>query len=46
MNADLTAMLEARSPARPRTYLVNPRYTDIGGAPCFLPSPARARPGS
>jgi acetate---CoA ligase (ADP-forming) len=59
MNADLTAMLEARSvalvgasarpgsfgarmvdqmarsPARPRTYLVNPRYTDIGGVPCL-----------
>src|ERR1700734_3971254 len=27
----------ARSPARPRTYLVNPRYPDIGGTPC-LPS--------
>ncbi len=27
----------ARSPARPRTYLVNPRYTDVGGTPC-LPS--------
>jgi acyl-CoA synthetase (NDP forming) len=27
----------ARSPARPRTYLVNPRYADIGGVPC-LPS--------
>ena len=27
----------ARSPSRPRTYLVNPRYTDIGGVPC-LPS--------
>ena len=27
----------ARSPARPRTYLVNPRYADIGGTPC-LPS--------
>jgi acyl-CoA synthetase (NDP forming) len=26
-----------RSPARPRTYLVNPRYADIGGVPC-LPS--------
>jgi acyl-CoA synthetase (NDP forming) len=26
-----------RSPSRPRTYLVNPRYTEIGGAPC-LPS--------
>jgi len=26
-----------RSPSRPRTYLVNPRYTDIGGVPC-LPS--------
>jgi acetate---CoA ligase (ADP-forming) len=59
VNADLTAMLEARSvalvgasprpgsfgarmidqmarsPARPRTYLVNPRYTDIGGVPCL-----------
>jgi acyl-CoA synthetase (NDP forming) len=27
----------ARSPSRPRTYLVNPRYPDIGGTPC-LPS--------
>ena len=27
----------ARSPARPRTYLVNPRYAEINGAPC-LPS--------
>jgi len=27
----------ARSPSRPRTYLVNPRYRDIDGAPC-LPS--------
>ena len=27
----------ARSPARPRTYLVNPRYADINGVPC-LPS--------
>ncbi len=27
----------ARSPSRPRTYLVTPRYTDIGGVPC-LPS--------
>ena len=26
-----------RSPSRPRTYLVNPRYADIGGEPC-LPS--------
>ena len=26
-----------RSPSRPRTYLVNPRYPDIGGVPC-LPS--------
>jgi acetate---CoA ligase (ADP-forming) len=25
----------ARSPARPRTYLVNPRYDSIGGAPCL-----------
>jgi len=24
----------ARSPARPRTYLVNPHYDDIGGRPC------------
>jgi hypothetical protein len=23
----------ARSPSRPRTYLVNPRYADIGGTP-------------
>ena len=34
----------ARSPSRPRTYLVNPRYTDIGGVPCLpdlaaLPEP-------
>jgi acetate---CoA ligase (ADP-forming) len=29
----------ARSPSRPRTYLVNPRYPDIGGTPC-LPSVA------
>ena len=27
----------ARSPSRPRTYLVNPRYADIAGTPC-LPS--------
>ena len=27
----------ARSPSRPRTYLINPRYPDIGGTPC-LPS--------
>jgi acetate---CoA ligase (ADP-forming) len=27
----------ARSPSRPRTYLVNSRYPDIGGTPC-LPS--------
>ena len=27
----------ARSPSRPRTYLVNPRYADIAGMPC-LPS--------
>ena len=27
----------ARSPSRPRTYLVNPRYRDINGVPC-LPS--------
>jgi acetate---CoA ligase (ADP-forming) len=25
----------ARSPSRPRTYLVNPRYADIGGVPCL-----------
>ena len=24
-----------RSPSRPRTYLVNPRYSEIGGAPCL-----------
>src|SRR5690348_18478572 len=24
-----------RSPSKPRTYLVNPRYTDIGGVPCL-----------
>jgi acyl-CoA synthetase (NDP forming) len=24
-----------RSPSRPRTYLVNPRYTDIGGVACL-----------
>ena len=34
----------ARSPSRPRTYLVNPRYSDIGGTPCLptlaeLPEP-------
>jgi acyl-CoA synthetase (NDP forming) len=34
----------ARSPARPRTYLVNPRYTEIDGARCLpaladLPEP-------
>jgi acetate---CoA ligase (ADP-forming) len=34
----------ARSPSRPRTYLVNPRYRDIGGTPCLaslaeLPEP-------
>jgi acetate---CoA ligase (ADP-forming) len=25
----------ARSPSRPRTYLVNPRYSDIDGVPCL-----------
>jgi acetate---CoA ligase (ADP-forming) len=35
----------ARSPSRPRTYLVNPRYSDIGGVPCLptlaeVPEPA------
>ena len=25
----------ARSPSRPRTYLVNPRYPEIGGVPCL-----------
>ncbi len=25
----------ARSPARPRTYLVNPRYDTIGDQPCY-----------
>jgi acyl-CoA synthetase (NDP forming) len=25
----------ARSPSRPRTYLVNPRYQDIDGVPCL-----------
>jgi acetate---CoA ligase (ADP-forming) len=25
----------ARSPSRPRTYLVNPRYADIAGTPCL-----------
>jgi acetate---CoA ligase (ADP-forming) len=25
----------ARSPSRPRTYLVNPRYPEIGGTPCL-----------
>ena len=25
----------ARSPSRPRTYLVNPRYRDIDGVPCL-----------
>jgi acyl-CoA synthetase (NDP forming) len=34
----------AKSPARPRTYLVNPRYGEIGGVPCHpgladLPEP-------
>jgi acetate---CoA ligase (ADP-forming) len=34
----------ARSPSRPRTYLVNPRYTNIDGVPCLptmaeLPEP-------
>ncbi len=34
----------ARSPSRPRTYLVNPRYADIDGTPCLpdladLPEP-------
>jgi acetate---CoA ligase (ADP-forming) len=34
----------ARSPSRPRTYLINPRYADIGGVPCLpdlaaLPEP-------
>ena len=34
----------ARSPSRPRIYLVNPRYTDIDGVPCLpdlaaLPEP-------
>jgi acyl-CoA synthetase (NDP forming) len=34
----------ARSPSRPRTYLVNPRYQDIDGVPCLpdlaaLPEP-------
>ncbi len=29
----------ARSPSRPRTYLINPRYPDIGGTPC---RPSRA----
>jgi acyl-CoA synthetase (NDP forming) len=34
----------ARSPSRPRTYLVNPRYPDIGRTPCLsslaeLPEP-------
>jgi acetate---CoA ligase (ADP-forming) len=35
----------AKSTARPRTYLVNPRYAEIGGVPCHqglagLPEPA------
>ncbi len=34
----------AKSPSRPRTYLVNPRYPEIGGAACYpalddLPEP-------
>ena len=34
----------ARSPSRPRTYLVNPRYADVDGVPCLpdlaaLPEP-------
>ena len=34
-----------RSPSRPRTYLVNPRYAEIGGVRC-LPAPGRgARTG-
>jgi acyl-CoA synthetase (NDP forming) len=35
----------AKSPSRPRTYLVNPRYAEIGGTRCYpgladLPEPA------
>jgi hypothetical protein len=35
----------AKSPSRPRTYLVNPRYGEIGGGVCYpaladLPEPA------
>jgi acyl-CoA synthetase (NDP forming) len=35
----------AKSPSRPRTYLVNPRYAEIGGVRCYpsladLPEPA------
>ncbi|HWE11152.1 MAG TPA: CoA-binding protein [Solirubrobacteraceae bacterium] len=34
----------AKSPSRPRTYLVNPRYAEIGGSRCYpglagLPEP-------
>jgi acetate---CoA ligase (ADP-forming) len=25
----------AKSPSRPRAYLINPRYDEIGGAPCY-----------
>jgi acyl-CoA synthetase (NDP forming) len=25
----------AKSPCQPRTYLVNPRYPDIGGTRCY-----------
>src|SRR5580704_6283426 len=31
----------ARSPSGPRTYLVNPRYPDIGGTPCLPTLAAR-----
>ena len=31
----------AKSPSRPRTYLVNPRYAEVGGTRCY---PSLARP--
>jgi acetate---CoA ligase (ADP-forming) len=34
LGARMTAEV-ARSPSRPRTYLVNPRYQDIGGVRCL-----------
>ena len=39
----------ARSPSRPRTHLVNPRYSGINGEPCLprladVPEPLQASP--